>query len=70
MKRICGLCDEFYDDQNSEDVKIHMHHEPQSGVPRQQWLDSKMPYGQWIIETYEGKAWNAYINLMIKLRKP
>ena len=53
---VCALCDERYDP-NSERAAFHRHPEPQSGLPREQWLRSNLSYGRWIAETPEGKAW-------------
>ncbi len=53
----CPMCDEWYDP-NGDRAAMHKHPEPQSGPERRQWLDSKMPYEDWIEKTAEGKAWN------------
>lgn len=52
----CSLCDERYD-RNGDRAAIHRHPEPQSGLPREQWLQSNLSYGRWITETSEGRAW-------------
>lgn len=56
--RLCGICDGMYDLNDPEQVKIHDHPEPQSGLPREQWLASHLPYKRWVKETPEGKAWH------------
>lgn len=61
-RSLCGLCDASYDPNNPEEAKIHDHPEPQSGPPRDQWLASRLPYERWIVETKEGRAWQAYRN--------
>lgn len=55
----CATCDEWYDPNDAERVKVHEHPEPQSGPPRDQWLASLLPYEQWIVQTNEGRAWAA-----------
>ena len=55
----CAMCDEYYDDTNIESVRRHEHPEPQSGYPRDHLMKSRLPYEQWIIETAEGREWQA-----------
>ena len=54
--RICPTCDEWYNSNNSQDYYIHSHPEPQSGIPRDQWMASRLSYVEWI-KTDNGKAW-------------
>lgn len=55
----CSLCDEWYFP-GGEREEIHKHPEPQSGIPREDWLHSCLPYEQWIKETPEGRHWAEY----------
>lgn len=55
----CAMCDEWYYEFDPASVKAHQHPEPQSGPPRDAWIASRMPYELWIIETPEGREWNA-----------
>ena len=56
--RLCATCDGWYDTRDPDEVKQHMHPEPQSGQPRTDWLASRLPYEIWIKEEPEGRAWN------------
>ena len=53
------MCDEWYNP-NSPDAKVHNHPEPQSGIYRDAWLDSRMSYDQWSKETRVGQKWLEY----------
>lgn len=55
-KRTCGLCDETYDANDTENVKRHQHPEPQSGAIRRLWLESNLPYDEWV-KTTAGQVW-------------
>ncbi len=57
----CGLCDETYYMDDAERVKVHEHPEPQSGMPRERWLASRLPYERWIKETPDGIAWVEWV---------
>lgn len=50
----CGLCDALFCPAHSAE---HAHPEPQSGPPREAWIDSGLPYEKWVAETPEGRAW-------------
>jgi len=56
-RRLCLLCDEWYDVENESSVKIHEHPEPQKGPYREKWIASKLPYSDWIWRTESGRAW-------------
>lgn len=53
----CATCDEWYDYGNSAAREIHQHPEPQSGPPRDAWMQSGLPYERWLLETAEGLNW-------------
>jgi hypothetical protein len=55
--RLCCTCDGWYDAHEPDEVKQHMHPEPQSGPPRAAWMASRLPYEAWVVETVEGRAW-------------
>jgi hypothetical protein len=58
----CALCDEWYSPDDIEAARIHSHPEPQGGVFRTAWLESKLPYDKWTKETEEGKAWKEHVS--------
>ncbi len=53
-KSLCPMCDAWY---LPTEANEHRHPQPQSGAPRQHWLDSGMHYGDWVVSTPEGRAW-------------
>lgn len=57
MRKYCDRCEIYYDRRNPSEAKNHAHPEPKHGLFRIRWLESKMPYDQWIAETREGQIW-------------
>lgn len=55
--KLCLVCDDWYSSMNATEVNKHMHPEPQSGLFRDAFLKSGLPYDRWIIETREGQNW-------------
>lgn len=52
----CPTCDEWFNPFGDR-AQVHDHPEPQSGLPRDQWLASRLPYEDWTKLTPEGQAW-------------
>jgi len=55
-------CDSSYDPEDETAVAVHLHPEPQSGLFREDWLESKLSYKMWITKTEKGKHWQLIQN--------